>query len=76
MRSLGPRVDPMTDRAAAKVLVAYEAAHNARKDSCECYLAGVDAWHRAHPYQTRPYAAQQAVAVIFASKVRLRVEDA
>jgi len=41
-----------------------------------CYLAGVEAWRRVHPDQIPEYAARQAVAVIHAAKVRLRVEDA
>jgi hypothetical protein len=42
----------------------------------DCYRAGVDAWRRSHPNQTAAYAAKQAVAVILAAKVRLRVDDA
>jgi hypothetical protein len=36
----------------------------------------VEARRRAHPDQTPDYAAQNAVAVILAAKVRLRVDDA
>ena len=41
-----------------------------------CYRAGVEAWRRAHPDQTREYVALKAVDVILAAKVRLRVDDA
>ena len=50
----------------------------AREDglaSVECYRAGVDAWRRVHPDQSAEYAAKQAVAVILAAKVSLRVEE-
>jgi hypothetical protein len=41
-----------------------------------CYRAGVEAWRSAHPDQRPEYAAKQAVPVILAAKVKLRVEDA
>jgi hypothetical protein len=41
----------------------------------DCYLAGVEAWHRAHPDQSGPYARKQAVAVILGAKVSLRIPD-
>ena len=43
--------------------------------SVDCYRAGVDAWRRTHPDQSAEYAAKQAVAVILAAKVSLRVEE-
>jgi hypothetical protein len=66
----------MADYAAAAVLAAFEAAQREDLPPVDCYRAGVDAWRRAHPDQRREYAAQQAVAVILAAKVRLRVDDA
>jgi hypothetical protein len=71
----GRESDPTTDPAAAGVLAAYEAAWEARKSTADCYSAGVDAWHRAHPDQTRVYSAQHAVSVILAAKVSLRIPD-
>ena len=71
----GRESDPTTDPAAADVLAAYETAWEARKSTADCYSAGVDAWHRAHPDQTRVYSAQQAVSVILAAKVSLRIPD-
>ena len=68
--------DPTTDRAAAAVLAAFEAAQRDDLPSVDCYRAGVEAWRRAHPDQRSDYAARQAVAVILAAKVKLRVEDA
>ena len=67
-------IDPMMDGAAARVVAAFEAAQRARLAPLECYRAGVEAWRRAHPDQARTYAAEQAVAVILAAKVSLRVE--
>jgi len=69
-------IDPMTDRAAAAVLAAFETAQRDELPPVDCYRAGVEAWRRAHPDQRREYAAKQAVAVILAAKVKLRVEDA
>ena len=68
--------DPMTDPAASAVLEAFEAAQDAGLPSVDCYRAGVEAWRRAHPDQRPEYAAKQAVAVILAAKVSLRVDDA
>jgi hypothetical protein len=67
--------DPMTEDTAA-VLAAFEAAQDAGLPSVDCYRAGVEAWHRAHPNQTAAYAGKQGVAVILAAKVSLRVDDA
>jgi hypothetical protein len=69
-------INPMTDQAASAVLEAFDAAQAARLPPVPCYRAGVEAWHRAHPDQRPQYAATQAVAVILAAKVNLRVEDA
>jgi hypothetical protein len=68
--------DPTTDPAASAVLEAFDAAQTARLPPVLCYRAGVDAWRRIHPDQRPKYAALQAVDVILAAKVRLRVEDA
>jgi hypothetical protein len=65
-------INPTTDRAASAVL----AAREARLPPVICYRAGVEAWRRAHPDQRPEYAAKQAVAVILAAKVSLRVDDA
>ena len=67
--------DPMTDPAASAVLEAFEAAHEARLPPVFCYRAGVEAWRHEHPDQRPEYAARQAVAVILAAKVNLRVDD-
>lgn len=71
----GSTIDPRADVAAAAVLDAFEAARQAGLASVECYRAGVEAWRRAHPEQSGEYAAKQAVAVILAAKVSLRVEE-
>jgi uncharacterized protein YcbX len=68
--------NPTTDRAASAVLDAFEAAQEARLPPVICYRAGVEAWRREHPDQRPEYAAKQAVAVILAAKVSLRVDDA
>ena len=68
--------DPVTDPAASAVLEAFDAAQMDDLPPVDCYRAGVEAWRRAHPDQRREYAAKQAVAVILAAKVRLRVDDA
>jgi len=70
------QIDPITDRAAAHVITAFEAAERDGLPLRDCYQAAVEAWWRAHPDQTRKYAAQQAVEVILAAKTSLRVEDA
>ena len=49
------------------VLAAYEAATEAHLPTVDCCLAGVEAWHR--------HARKQAVAVILAAKVSLRILD-
>ena len=58
------KIDPTTDRAAAVVLAAFEAAQRDDLRPVDCYLAGVEAWRRSHPDQKTDYAAKQAVAVI------------
>jgi hypothetical protein len=62
------------DRMATDVIAAFEAAEKAGLSLAQCYRAGVNAWRRAHPNQRLQYAAGQAVAVILAAKVSLRVE--
>jgi hypothetical protein len=71
----GSTIDPTMDCAASAVLDAFEGAREAGLSSVDCYRAGVDAWRRAHPDQSAEYAAKQAVAVILAVKVSLRVEE-
>jgi hypothetical protein len=63
------------DPAASAVLEAFEAAQAARLPPVDCYRAGIEAWRRAHPDQRPEYAALQAVGVILAAKVSLRVDD-
>ena len=60
--------DPITDRAVPDVLVAYEAAKQARLPLSVCFRMGVTAWCRIHPDQSLDYAAQQAVTVILEAK--------
>jgi hypothetical protein len=67
-------IDSSTDIATDTVLEAFEAARGAGLPQVECYRAGVEAWRRSHPDQSAEYAARQAVAVILAAKVSLRVE--
>jgi hypothetical protein len=71
----GSVIDPTEDVAAPAVLDAFDAARRAGEASVDCYRAGVDAWKRTHPDQSAEYAAKQAVAVILAAKVSLRVEE-
>ena len=71
----GSRADPGADPAAEAVLKAYEAGRAAGLASVECYRAGVAAWRRAHPDHSAEYAAKQAVSLILAAHVRLRVEE-
>lgn len=71
----GSTVDPSTDIAAAAVLEAFERARAGGLASVDCYRLGVEAWRRMHPDQSSEYAAKQAVAVILAAKVSLRVEE-
>jgi hypothetical protein len=68
-------INPTADPAASAVLEAFDAAQAARLLPVICYRAGVEAWRRAHPDQRPEYAAKQAVAVILAAKVSLRVEE-
>lgn len=70
----GSTIDPTTDIAAGAVLAAFEEARGTGLPSVDCYRAGVEAWRRTHPDQSPEYAAKQAVAVILAAKVSLRVE--
>ena len=63
----------MAYSAPAAVLDAAQAAHLA---PVFCYRAGIEAWRRVHPDQRPKYAAQEAVDVSLAAKVRLRVDDA
>ena len=71
----GSTIDPTTDVAASAVLEAFEDARGAGLPPVDCYRAGVEAWRRIHPDQSGEYAAKQAVAVILAAKVSLRVEE-
>jgi hypothetical protein len=66
------RADPTADSAAPDVLAAYDAAERRGNLPVECYCAGVDAWVRAHPDQTRAYAARQALEVILGARVHMR----
>ena len=68
-------IDPTGDVAAGSVLAAFDSARAEGLPSVECYRAGVEAWRRTHPDQSAEYAARQAVAVILAAKVNLRVES-
>ena len=65
----------MTDPAASAVLAAFDAAQDAGLRSVDCYRAGVEAWRRIHRDHAAEYAARQAVAVILAAKVSLRVDQ-
>jgi hypothetical protein len=60
--------DPRSDRAAADVMAAYQAATEKGLPIHRCHRAGVEAWRRAHPDHSAAYAAKQAVAVILAAK--------
>jgi len=40
----------------------------------DCYRADVEAWRHQHPDQSAEYAAKQAVAVILARHVKIRIE--
>ena len=71
----GSTMDPASDAAADAVLDAFDAARDAGQSAVECYRAGVAAWRRTHPDHSAEYAARQAVAVILAAKVSLRVEE-
>ena len=65
----------MTDPAAPAVLAAFDAAQDAGLPAVDCYRAGVEAWRRIHRDHAAEYAARQAVAVILAAKVSLRVDQ-
>jgi hypothetical protein len=39
----------------------------------DCYRAGVEAWRHSHPNQTAAHAGTQAVAIILAARISLRV---
>src|SRR5207302_9779939 len=71
----GSTIDPTRDVAASAVLDAFEEARNAGLPSVACYRAGVEAWRRIHRDHAAEYAARQAVAVILAAKVSLRVDQ-
>jgi len=71
----GSTIDPTADVAAEAVLDAFEAAREEGRPAVECYRAGVAAWRRIHRDQSAEYAARQAVAVILAAKVSLRIEE-
>ena len=71
----GSTIDPTSDVAAEAVLLAFEAARKEGRPSVECYRAGVEAWRRIHRDHAAEYAARQAVAVILAAKVSLRVDQ-
>jgi hypothetical protein len=68
--------NPATDdEAAPAVLAAFNAAKGEGRPPVDCYRAGVRAWRDVHPDQAPEYAAKQAVSVILAANVELRVED-
>ncbi len=69
------KIDPTTNVAAKSVLDAFETARRSGRPSVECYRAGVAAWRREHPDQSAEYAAKQAVAVIIARHVKIRIEE-
>ena len=71
----GSTIDPTGDVAAASVLDAFEAARSACLPLVECYRAGIEAWRCTHPDQSAEYVAKQAVAVILAATVSLRIEE-
>jgi hypothetical protein len=61
--------------AAAAVLKAFESVRRSGRPSVDCYRAGVEAWRHQHPGQSAEYAAKQAVAVILATHVKIRIEE-
>ena len=75
MVKMGALKDPRQDNAAGDVLAAFEAAHRNGLPSVDCYRAAVEAWHRAHPDHTAPYAARQAVSIVLDAKTSLRIEE-
>jgi hypothetical protein len=56
-------------------MAAFAAAQVNGLPSVDCYRAAVEAWRRAHPDHTAPYAAQQAVRIVLDAKVSLRIEE-
>ena len=71
----GSTIDPTRDVAATAVIDAFDKARSAGLPSVACYRAGVEAWRRIHRDHAAEYAARQAVAVILAAKVSLRVDQ-
>jgi hypothetical protein len=69
------KLDPTTNVAAAAVVKAFELARRSGRPSVDCYRAGVEAWRHQHPDQSAEYAAKQAVAVILATHVKIRIEE-
>ena len=69
------KIDPTTNVAAAAVVKAFELARGSGRPSVDCYRAGVEAWRHQHPDQSAEYAAKQAVAVILATHVKIRIEE-
>jgi hypothetical protein len=69
------KIDPTKNAAAEAVLKAFESARRSGRPSVGCYRAGVAAWRRNHPDQTAQYSAKQAVAVILATHVKIRIEE-
>jgi uncharacterized protein YcbX len=69
------KIDPTTNVAAQAVLNAFEAARRSGRPSVECYRAGVEVWRRHHPDQTAEDTAKQAVAVILATRAKIRIES-
>jgi hypothetical protein len=57
------------DAPAPDVLAAFLKARGAGLPATECYRAGVAAWLRHYPRQTRSYAAERAVAIILAYRL-------
>ena len=75
MVKMGALKDPRQDSAAGDVLAAFEAAHASGLPSVDCYRAAVEAWRRAHPDHTAPYAARQAVSIVLDAKTSLPIEE-
>ena len=63
------------ESAAEAVLAAFNAAREAGRPAVECYRAGVETWREIFPDQAPEYAAKQAVAVILAANMDLKVES-
>jgi hypothetical protein len=66
----------MTDPAASAVHAAFDAAQDAGLPAVDCYRAGVEAWRHSPPQPDRRIAGSQAVAIILAARISLRVDDA